>query len=329
MQELFRILHNLLASGQDALLISILAERGSTPRGAGSHMLISQAGCLWGSIGGGAIEHQAQQLAQQLLQERRSLLKDYNLSYDLGMICGGEATVFFQFLAAESIIMELCASAQRQLGLDRDVWLITKLYAGEKWQMGLYCKEEGLQYLNLDIKTLQPCLIRGLKSCQIGEATYYAELIHSAGRVLIFGGGHVAQALSPLLSKLGFACWVMDNRPEFANAKMFPEAKQVICCSYEDIGRHIEIRPTDFVVIMTHGHAADYLVQKQAMLALPAYIGVIGSKKKVEAISVMLANDGFCTEEIARVHAPIGLPIKSETPEEIAVSIAAKLNSVR
>jgi xanthine dehydrogenase accessory factor len=290
---------------------------------------MGQAGHLWGSIGGGAIEYQAGHLAQQLLQERRSLLKEYHLSHDLGMICGGEATVFYRFIAAEGPLQELCASILRQTALNRDLWLITRLDAGGEWQMGLYSKEEGLSFINLDIEALQPCFKRGLERFQAAVATCYVEPIHSTGRVLVFGGGHVAQALVPLLAKLDFACWVLDDRPEFASSGLFPEAKRIICGNYEDINRYVEIQPADFIVVMTHGHTADYLVQKQAMQASPAYIGVIGSKNKIKAINERLVEDGYTAEEIACVHAPIGLPIKAETPAEIAVSIAGELIRVR
>ena len=330
MKELLHSLYSLLTSGQDALLVSILTESGSAPRGAGAHMLVGKDGRLTGSIGGGSIEHQAEQLAGQLLQERRSLLKEYHLSRDLGMICGGEAMVFYQYIPADNAyLQEFCACALHQMELDRDVWLITRLMESGDWQMGLFSREEGLQFLSLDTNVLQPCLKRFPASFRAGRADCYVEPIHQAGRVLIFGCGHVAQALTPLLTNLGFACWLMDDRPKFAATELFPAAKRVICAGFEDIAQHVEIRPADFVVVMTHGHTSDFIVQKQAMQASPAYIGVIGSKNKVRNISQLLAWEGYDMEEIARVHAPIGLPIFAETPAEIAVSIAAQLIQVR
>ena len=330
MLGLFQGLSAMLAAGQDALLVSILAESGSAPRGVGAHMLVGQNGRLWGSIGGGNIEHQSIQLAGQLLQERRSLLKQYHLSRDLGMICGGEATVFYQYISPdEPHIKELCAAALHQMEQNRDVWLITLLPHSGAWQMGIYSREEGLLNLSLDMGDLQAGLKQHPVCLHSAGAACYVQPIASAGRVLIFGGGHVAQALLPLLAKLEFNCWLMDDRPEFANTKLFPEAKKVICCSYEDIGRLIKISPADFVVIMTHGHISDYTVQKQAMQAQPAYIGVIGSRNKVRSINGRLASEGFTAAEIASVHAPIGVPINAETPAEIAVSIAAQLIQIR
>jgi len=330
MQELFQTLLDMLISGRDALLISILAESGSAPRGAGARMLAGREGRLWGSIGGGNMEHQALQLAGQLLQECRSLLKQYHLSHDLGMICGGEATVFYQFIAADDPYMqELCASALAQMEQNRDIWLITRPEESGAWQMGLFSREEGLRFIKLDMEALQSCLKRQPLCLHSGGADYYVEPVAGAGRVLIFGGGHVAQALQPLLSKLDFNCWIMDDRPEFAAAELFPGAKKVICGSYEDIGRYIKIGPADFVVVMTHGHASDYTVQKQAMQAQPAYIGVIGSKNKIQTINGRLAQEGYTAAQIAAVHAPIGLPIKAGTPAEIAVSIAAQLIQAR
>jgi xanthine dehydrogenase accessory factor len=329
MPDLLEALYYLLAEGQDALLVSILAESGSAPRGAGAHMLVGKEGRLWGSIGGGAMEYQALQLAQQLLHERRSLQKEYHLSRDLGMICGGEATLFYQFVAAQSQVQQLCATALFQMELDMDLWLILRPGEGGDYQMGLYSREEGISFIDLDEEALEPYLKHEPTSFHKDGAVYYIEPICSEGRVMVFGGGHVAQALVPLLAKLGFDCCVLDDRPEYATTELFPEASKVICGDYGNIGEYIEIRTSDFVVVMTHGHASDYSVQKYAMLAAPAYIGVIGSRNKVKTISERLMKEGFSAAQLAQVHSPIGLPIMAETPREIAVSIAAQLIQVR
>lgn len=330
MKELFTHLQRSMQAGEDAVLVSILADSGSAPRGLGAHMLVNARGRVCGTIGGGAVEHHAEQLAREALQEGRSLVKDYHLSRDLGMICGGNVTVLYQFIAASDAAMKaLTAAALELFAADADMWLVTLLTPGADWRMGVAGRDTLSVGLGLSLEDLKPWLKSAPASFVRDDYTCYVEPLNSAGRVLVFGGGHVAQALAPVLAKLNFNCHVMDNRPELCDESLFPGVKRVICGDYEHIGHDVQIHADDYVVVMTHGHVADYVVQKQAMQANPAYIGVIGSRNKVKTIAAKLAADGFTAEEISRVHTPIGIAIKAETPDEIAISIAAELIRVR
>ena len=97
----------------------------------------------------------------------------------------------------------------------------------------------------------------------------------------------------------------------------------------ERIGDYVSIRPQDYVCVMTRGHQFDYYVQKQALALKPCYLGVMGSKNKIRVVTERLLEDGFSNEEIKACHMPIGLGIHAETPQEIAVSVAAEMISVR
>lgn len=151
------------------------------------------------------------------------------------------------------------------------------------------------------------------------------EFQKSGNTVCIFGGGHVAQELVPVLAHLDFSCIVFDDRPEFANKEVFPDAKKCIVGDFEKIKDFIEIQEGDFVCIMTRGHQFDYLVEKQILKTPASYIGVMGSRSKTRIIHEKLLADGFTKEELKRLKSPIGLDIKAETPAEIAISIAAEL----
>jgi len=121
---------------------------------------------------------------------------------------------------------------------------------------------------------------------------------------------------------------VIDDRTEFANAKRFPLAREIrVIESFADcIG---DLGGDDFLVIVTRGHLHDRDVLAQGLRTRAGYIGMIGSRRKRAAIYASLKNDGFTDADLARVHSPIGLPIAADTPEEIAVSIAAELIRVR
>lgn len=150
-----------------------------------------------------------------------------------------------------------------------------------------------------------------------------------AGRVYIFGGGHVSQALVPAIAAVGFRPVVYDDRPEFADPALFPQAEGTLCGSFEALSGQVKVTPDDYVVIMTRGHQADYEVLTQTLRSGAKYLGCIGSKKKLALCRDRLLAAGFTAEEYARVHAPIGLAIGAETPEEIAVSVTAELIAVR
>ena len=143
--------------------------------------------------------------------------------------------------------------------------------------------------------------------------------------VFIFGGGHVSMELAKTLKYVGFEYVVWDDRENFANEERFQDAKEVICAPFENIENRIKITENDMVVVMTRGHAFDYLVEKQVIKSKASYIGVIGSSSKNKVIREKLLTDGYTENEINRVCAPIGIPIAADTPEEIAISIAAEI----
>lgn len=146
-----------------------------------------------------------------------------------------------------------------------------------------------------------------------------------AGRVLLFGAGHVARALAALLSALEFEYWVVDDRPEFAVEEAFPGAAGVLC---EDMAASVDrLEPTeeDLIVIMTRGHEHDYEVLRKALATPAGYIGLMGSRRKIAMTRQKLEEEGFGPEQFARVSTPIGLSIGAETPAEIAVSVAGQL----
>lgn len=146
-----------------------------------------------------------------------------------------------------------------------------------------------------------------------------------AGRVYIFGGGHVAQALVPALTAVEFRCVVLEDRAELCRPELFPGAEEVLHIDNSRVADFVELTKEDWVAIMTRGHKDDLLIQSQVMKTPARYIGVIGSRQKTAAVTAKLREMGFSDADFERVWAPIGLPIRSETPAEIAVSIAAQL----
>ena len=149
-------------------------------------------------------------------------------------------------------------------------------------------------------------------------------------RLVLLGGGHVSLALYEAARKVGFAVSVADDRPAFASYTRFPEAREVVCDSFENALPRLHIGAGDFVCVLTRGHKDDVTCMKYLLQGNePRYLGMIGSHRRVKGLFDLLAEEGFDRDRISRVHAPIGLSIGAVTPAEIAVSILAELIAVR
>ncbi len=323
------LLDNILAlldKGEDAVIASVTASSGSTPRGAGAMMLVRRDGSSAGTIGGGAVEYAAQKHAAEVYAEKKSAAVGYDLSPNdvaqLGMICGGKVSVYFQYIpAGDKTARELFAYLRAAFDRDESVWLVRKTHEGLICDMGVY-GTGGLMFASsmseAEVKPL-------LKSRAVLSGDYYAEPIVRAGKVYVFGGGHVAQQLVPVIAKVGFKPVVFEDRPEFSTPGLFPQAAGIIRGDFKKISDYITIGPADCVVIMTRGHQMDFEVLEQTLRTSASYVGCIGSSHKVAATKKRLAEAGVAQKDIDRMISPIGLPILAETPEEIAISIAGQL----
>jgi xanthine dehydrogenase accessory factor len=155
------------------------------------------------------------------------------------------------------------------------------------------------------------------------------EVTERPASVLIVGGGHVGQALATVAAHTGFSVAVIDDREAFANQERFPMAERVICGDVEQALREYPIDATTYVVLVSRGHKVDEVALRGTATRGAAYVGMIGSVRRVSTVLTHLAGEGVSREALERVHTPIGLDIGAETPEEIAVSIMAELVLVR
>lgn len=332
MKKVFESIEQSLQKGQDVVLVTIVAGSGSTPRGAGARMWVLSDGTCHGTIGGGNVEHQAYLKAQELLKTKESTTVGYNLgpkdTANIGMVCGGQVVVYFQYISHEDqkstkLIEEILEQCERE----EDAWLIMDISEEQVWNMGLYTEQGGLKGMKLP--EIQPLLQNRAIRVEMEGRLYYAEPIVKSGTVYVFGGGHVAQQLVPVLANLDFKCVVLDDREDFANPRLFPDAAKTVICDFKDIFKSITITKNDYVVIMTRGHMYDYLIQSQVLAKKPFYVGVMGSRHKIKFVTEKLMADGYMREEIEACHMPIGTDIQAETPAEIAISIAGELIQTR
>ncbi len=147
--------------------------------------------------------------------------------------------------------------------------------------------------------------------------------------LLIVGGGHIGRALATIGGLCGFSVVVVDDRSEYANRERFPEADKVICGDFAEALREYPIDSNTYIVTVTRGHKHDEVSLRQVAESAAAYVGMIGSKRRVGAVLQHLIDEGLDVEAVRRVQTPIGLDIGAETPEEIAVAIMAEVIQVR
>ena len=349
MNDIYTEIVNALEKREKLALATIIHRVGSAPREAGAKYLVKKNGTAIGSIGGGCVEADVWQQAQKAMEKGEGNILHFNLTSEQlaegGLICGGNIDVFLEPLREDDLNIYREINHLRQRGgsgilatlisVDGEyprregakVFIKTSgektgsLFIGEMLERRILKESEGLLKANkLEVKT-----IRSEETNPWQKLEILLEQIVSEQTVYIFGAGHISEQLVPLVKKVHFRTVVIDDREVFANRERFPDADEVLVTEFEKAFERLCIDQSSFIVIVTRGHLYDGLVLSQAVDTDARYIGMIGSKKKVQTLYKNLLAKGVSKGALNRVHAPIGLDIGSETTEEIAVSIVAQL----
>lgn len=173
----------------------------------------------------------------------------------------------------------------------------------------------------------------GTRPIRVGNRTvavYFERTLPEPG-LLVVGAGHLARPLTRLGRLLGFRVTVGDDRPDFATSERFPAANRVLRLDFTDPFSDVPPRDRTHVVLVTRGHRYDYECLRRLLLEEPppVYLGMIGSRRRVRATFHQLLEEGFRRESLSRIRAPVGLDLGAETPEEIAVAVAAEWVALR
>ncbi len=352
MKEIYSKIVELFEKNRVSVLATITYQSGSSPRGAGTKMLIMEDGSYVGTIGGGLLEKIVMEKASEVLSNFTPLRFSYRMEGDeideAEMTCGGNVEIFMEPILADNLnnlrIFEEIIGITRMGGagllataIDPDQWLsgrIPKIFIknnGEK--IGSILEIEEIdnsigERMNLFIEERIPSKIV-LSNREGKPLNIFIEPVISDPLVYIFGGGHVSKQIAPLAAKVGFRVIVIDDRPEFSDPLNFPEAAEVHTRPFEDVMQNFPVNEFSYLVIVTRGHSHDKTVLDQALKTPARYIGMIGSRRKVAIIFEKLLDEGFTQDDIKRVYSPIGIEIGAETPEEIAVSVVGELIKVR
>ena len=328
---------------EPVIIAMVISGQGSSPRKPGAKMAIFKDGTSAGSVGGGALEAVVEKTANSLWATKGALIKSFILKNDvaggLGMVCGGNQQILLAWLSPDQSHQDVIHKLLTPEGLVGPIFLAIRLQGpGPEFshaELGLFDSHQrqyGIKEENAVVELLQDkCLREDIYLLETtANTTYCVERIITQSSVYLFGAGHVARPIVEVASLVGFRTVVLDDRQQFASQNNFPKADQVIVLqNFDSILQNLSLTQEAYVVIVTRGHAQDQTVLEQVLETPAAYIGMIGSKNKVAHCFQSLTEKGFSQDQLDRVHAPIGLKIGSETPEEIAVSIVAQLIQVR
>ena len=300
---------NLLEKGESLVLFIVTESKGSSPGKAGFKMIATNEGQPFGSIGGGILEYEFLNLAKSLIKEGKTtvqLIKKRHHSdgnESSGAICGG---------------------SQTQLAIplfEKQIPVIRSIINAHDSSFGLLKVDScGLHFF--DSMSAESDNLFNMENENIWS---YEEKIPRLKRVFIVGGGHVGLAISKIMKFLKFEVIVLDNRPDLKLLEKNTYADKKVIVDYQKIGNYIPEGDDHHVIISTHAHSNDQQVLQKLVKNKYGYLGMLGSKAKVNQVFSNLIKEGITEDQLARVHAPVGLPINSKTPEEIAVSIAAQI----
>lgn len=347
MKEIFQEILSILKRGKPCVLCTVVHTKGSTPQKAGAKLLIREDGSSIGTLGGGCVEGDMWYLATQILKEKgKPLFREYQLNEEMaargGLVCGGTMYIFIDPIFTPEYFQPFAEKIVEALQGEKPVSVATLVNTpGDKLRMGakLLILEDGsiegsFGDSNLDSEVASI----GKKLAAFGDNQFhkisdgsqiYVEGFTTPPTLILIGGGHVNKAVSNLAATLGFRISIVDDRPEFANKKRFPEAEKVIITEYENSLDNLQVNSNSYIIVATRGHKYDDVALASAIRTSARFVGLLGSKRKSILIYKNLLNNDVPLERIQQVHAPIGLNIGALTPEELAVSIIAEIIMVR
>jgi xanthine dehydrogenase accessory factor len=332
--------HSLLA------LATVTRTEGSTPQKPGSSALFNQDGLLAGTVGGGSVEGKVQKIVHHAIHSKESGLFSFDLDNDISSsdepICGGKMSVLVDVMP--ELHYKVFERFRQSIQDGEAGILVTKVKKKEGRSFEIkrfWISANEMGAIPLELKTdIEKSVSEFFNGDRKGKYTeirlpdkaeiVYLEPVFPPSRLVIAGAGHIGKALAHLGNLLDFEVTVIDERVEYANLKNLPDADRIVADVIGKAFQSLKKTPDTYVVIVTRGHKNDADALRYCIGSDVAYIGMIGSLKKVGDMRRKFIQEGWSTpEQWKEIHAPVGLQINSQSVEEIAVSIAAELVQVK
>lgn len=321
-----------LKEGKRGAVATVVNKAGAAPREEGAKMFIGEGGRIAGTIGGGRLEAEIEQKALADMGRKDGVLINFRMNArevaDNGMLCGGDVDILIEPVLENH--REVYEKVSECLAKGTRAFVVTRFGRGGLLHKTLVSYREGMCGDPMDETELAE--LRDFwneKRVRMVGGDTLVEPLSILPHLYIFGAGHVSHYLAKVARMVDFNVSVIDDRAEFANAERFPDADRVIVADFREVFRDLEFTGSEYVVIVTRGHAHDAAVLEEAVKRPTRYTGMIGSKRKVGIVLDHLRAKGVSEDVLRSVYAPIGIDINSETPQEIAISIVAELIKVR
>ena len=350
---MYQQIKQLLKEGETLAIATIVSTLGSTPREVGAKMVVTASGEILGTIGGGCGEAEVRRRAVEAIRSSRPEMARVELLDDIESnspaVCGGVLDTFIDPWNKDAgDALRLAEELDEISKTGKAAVLASVLTAdgfddaasGDKCLVrdGEICRgnirNQELQAAILKEAAVrqehEDCLRVALELSGGRKAEVFFEVMTAVRRVVIVGAGHLAIPLVKFTKILGFHTTVLDDRVVYANRERFPDADEVLTGDMAETLAGLEITPQTYIVLITRGHQFDEPCLRAIIHSQAKYIGMIGSRRRIKACFIRFRDEEGIPEELLnRVHAPIGLDIQAESPEEIALSIAAELVKVR
>jgi len=361
MSDVFEEILRLTEQGHRGALCTIISSKGSLPMSGKAKMLVGEDGTMVGTVGGGCLEADVWAEAQRVIKGDISKIATFILTEqhagESGLNCGGKVEIFIEPVvpARGQEVLEEVARIRAQgekgaiatvisghippamqdkakLVLRADGTTIGQISEGGFIEE--YVRQKAEDVMQEDYLTVLQFEVNEEEAqrwaLESGDTLdVFVEPIVAIPTLYLFGGGHVSLQIAKIAKMAGFKIVVIDDRPAFANQERFPMADETRVEDLYSVFDRLRIDDQSYIVAVTRGHQHDEPVIEQAIRTNARYIGMIGSKRKITRMWKKLIERGADRKRLAEVHAPIGLEIGADNPEEIAVSIVAQLIQAR
>jgi xanthine dehydrogenase accessory factor len=344
MRDVMNDVKRWLVEGKRIALATVVARKGSAPRGVGATLAVTEEMEVSGSVSGGCVEPAVIDEGLRAIRTGKPKLLTFGISEEqnverIGLSCGGEIEVFVERLGD-------AGSSLRALRNDIPLVRAVVIAAQDAQTVGQSVTFiAGADEARSDItdETLKAATLARARSLLSGGESGAVPLATSAGdearvyfdvslpqpALIIVGAGHIAIPLTQLARVLGYHVTVIDAREAFATPERLPEAHEILVAWPDEALARIPLTPSTAVAVLTHDDKFDVPALAAALRSNAGYVGAIGSRGTREKRNQRLRETGVIDDDIARIHGPIGLDIGAQTPEEIALAILAQIVATR
>jgi xanthine/CO dehydrogenase XdhC/CoxF family maturation factor len=336
-ERLLGAIRSIRRAGQRAALATVVRVRGSAYRREGARIIVREDGSYECLLSGGCLEPAVAEVAAQVIETGRPVIKEYDLDADsvwsLGIGCSGAVDIYIERLEDDPITNEWLAI------LDcADAAVLVKGLSGTVGRLLVREREASgsLGDAKLDEDAIDRARVRmrapfaASGSERIGRAELFLDVSLPPPELVIFGAGPDAEPLARLGWELGFTVIVVDAREAFLTADRFPHAA-LVSAHFNRFHEAVVLRERSFGVIMNHHLERDRESLRFALGSPAAYIGVLGPRSRFNTLLAALREQGIVLDPtiVSRVHSPVGLALGAESPEEIAVSILGEMLAIQ